>query len=657
MLALTLGLVIQSTPINVESPGIRLVNLIPKLASESRLGLSVVPYLENDVVAIRTMGRPWSEVKANLAKVLNATWEENDGRYILTQTSKQQKADLDARYACMKAKINRLKADLAPHYSPEAWSDREFGTWLARVTKPFTDEQDFKERVPEMVWQRRSEPSGRFLARLFNGIEPSILTKVGTSLEHHPFSDQSLALHAKLEAPTDQILTNLRSETELVRSVFGFEWKNGKPASSLRDATHWRLKLKELGEHSLFAEVSMLDTSGRVLTTVREFSNVAKYPEFEPLRGKSRLREFATSRLRASHDLDSSYNDGATAAEIESGNKERLKAIGLVGELCSRWSKAELEDPLGYLGGDDWRLYSEESAKPMIALLTDDGAGGAVAISSPRLSTGSFRADSDGWIIGMHRDPLWVRQNRVDRREMGKLFNTLATEWRTDRFGVDSTIRRIEIGAGVRRLRLDRMQPVLTLVSMLTENVGIRGLGVLFATLPRSSQDSLVRGQTLLVARQPEETRRTFLESFFFSDGLQELDPRIAAVAFPKVDEGMILSGNVTRTSGFEVVYPPRLGFEPGLRRNFLTFDELARWMAWGRLEPATEVAEATQENLNLFLYHQSSKNGGARMTETYVGKPVLKSAMMKVEALPSELRRRLVARGQELLRAKPDGN
>jgi hypothetical protein len=76
MLAMTLGLVIQSTPINVESPGIRLVNLIPKLAAEARLALSVVPALENDVVAIRTMGRPWGEVKVNLAKVLNATWEE-----------------------------------------------------------------------------------------------------------------------------------------------------------------------------------------------------------------------------------------------------------------------------------------------------------------------------------------------------------------------------------------------------------------------------------------------------------------------------------------------------------------------------------------------------------------------------------------------------
>ena len=102
MLALTLGLVIQGTPINVESPGIRMVNLIPKLASEARLSLSVVPSLENDVVAIRTMGRPWGEVKANLAKVLNATWEEKEGRFVLTQTAVQQKQDLEARYACMR---------------------------------------------------------------------------------------------------------------------------------------------------------------------------------------------------------------------------------------------------------------------------------------------------------------------------------------------------------------------------------------------------------------------------------------------------------------------------------------------------------------------------------------------------------------------------
>jgi hypothetical protein len=657
MLAMTLGLVIQSTPINVESPGIRLVNLIPKLASEARLSLSVVPYLENDVVAIRTMGRPWEEVKSNLAKVLNATWEEKDGRFVLTQTSEQQKQDLDARYGCIASKIRRLKEELAPHYAAEAWSETQFGTWLARVTKSFEPEQSLATRLPEMIWQRRSEPTGRFMSRLFNGIEPREFLKVGPTLEHHPFSDLQIPLHAQISVPTSAILASLNSEVEMVRSLPGFDWKNSQPSKTIRNAAHWQLKLTEAGADALIANVTLLDSRGESCQTISEFSNFPVPKLFEAMRGKPKLTEFAQIRLRDASKLDSSYNDGATAQQIEAGNKERLEAIGFVRELCIQWSKSEREDPLGYLGGDGWRLFSEESGKPMLSLLSDDGSNEVVTPQSPASTGGTYRADTMGWIIGMQRDPYYVRQNRVDRRGMGWLFNALASDWKSGRFGVDNTSRRIELGAAAWRLQLSRMPAALQLASTITSPAEVKGLGILFATLPEGSRNSLSRGGVLPIARQNDETRRIFREGFYLSGELKELDPRIAAVAFPKVDDGMMLSGSTERKSGFEVVYPPRLGFEAALRRNFLSFDEMARWFASGKIKPETEVAEATQENLSLFLYYQGVGKSTKRLTETYPGKPVLKATMTKIGELAPALRNRLLERGQELLRAKPDGD
>lgn len=54
MLAVTLGLVLQSTPVTFESPGIRLVNLIPALSKSVGVPMRVAKHMENDVVAIRT---------------------------------------------------------------------------------------------------------------------------------------------------------------------------------------------------------------------------------------------------------------------------------------------------------------------------------------------------------------------------------------------------------------------------------------------------------------------------------------------------------------------------------------------------------------------------------------------------------------------------
>lgn len=54
MLAVTLGLVLQSTPVTFESPEIRLVNLIPALSKAVGVPMRVAKHMENNVVTIRT---------------------------------------------------------------------------------------------------------------------------------------------------------------------------------------------------------------------------------------------------------------------------------------------------------------------------------------------------------------------------------------------------------------------------------------------------------------------------------------------------------------------------------------------------------------------------------------------------------------------------
>jgi len=442
MLALTFGLLVQLTPINVESPGIRLVNLIPKLAMEARLALSVVPALENDVVAIRTMGRPWGEVKSNLAKVLNATWEEKDGRFILAQTPEQQAADLATRYECMKAKIQKLKDDFEPYYSANEWSDREFATWIARKTKKFDPETKGMARLPEIVWRRRSDPNGRFLARFFHSATPEMFVQNGTEWYNRPYSDVPMALHQTISLDTRKMLQTYKDERER------FQLSQDRPPDAIplsndyKNSAHWKLNFLEEMDGKLSLAIDFMDSQGIYTDGVAEFGDYTDPSHYEGLRGKSKLSEFASERFSATYDMLGEYDKEVTKEDLAAQDKAKK----LVQELCAEFAKAEAEDPLRYLSGDEWRLFSEEQGKPMIALLADGIDNLVVMKSHPKLPSGLYRADSEGWIFGMQRDPFYVRSHRVPRQKLAKMMARLAVHTKALSGDLASIENELELG-------------------------------------------------------------------------------------------------------------------------------------------------------------------------------------------------------------------
>ena len=330
MLALTFGLLVQLTPINVESPGIRMVNLVPKLAVESRLALSVVPSLENDVVAIRTMGRPWGEVKANLAKVLNATWEEKDGRFVLMQTSEQQAADLATRYDCMRGKIAKLKKDFEPHYSATAWTDVQFTQWVNRATKKLDREVKGAARMSEMLWRRRSNPSGRFLARFLHSVTPESLVQVGPSWEGVYFSDVRMALHTPLSFDTSAMLQNLKDENTMLKNSEIRPIESQGLSKTAANSAHWTLSFDEDMGDDLSIMIDFFDAQGKSTDGIYDFGDFSDPSHIEGLRGKSPLTEFAIERFQAAEQLELGYGEEETADVKKRIENSRRLARGVV---------------------------------------------------------------------------------------------------------------------------------------------------------------------------------------------------------------------------------------------------------------------------------------------------------------------------------------
>ena len=646
MLALTLGLVIQTTPINVESPGIRLVNLIPKLASEAKVSLSVVPYLENDVVAIRTMGRPWGEVKANLAKVLNATWEEKDGRFILTQTSEQQAADLATRYECMKAKIQKLKDDFTPYYSANEWTDREFTAWLARKNKKFDPETKGPARLPEIVWRRRSDPNGRFIARFFHLATPEMFVQNGTEWYCRPYADVQMALHQTLSLDTRKMIQTFKDERERFQLAQDRPSRSDNLGLKYKDSAHWKLNLVEEMDGKLSVAIDFLDSKGIYTDSVSDFGDYSDPSHYEGLRGKSKLSEFGSERFSATVDMLSPYDTEVTKETLASQDK----ATKLVQELCAEFAKAEAEDPLRYLSGDEWRLFAEEQGQPMIALLADGIDNLVVMKSHPKMPSGLYRADADGWIIGMQRDPFYVRNHRVPRQQLGKLMARLAVHSEGASGDLASIESELELGFMRFQSNLRWCPAIDNLADSFISSTSAGKLGDLYASLDAGLRRTLLSGQVLRIDRQSPDTRRLFRERLYLESGLDDLDRRIPAVAFPGVDEGMLLTGRVGVEAGFFLRYPDEVDNRLAPQLRFMNFDGLARYVAEGDFDPKVEVATANRTTLNLELFYRQVSANGPSVEDFHWGLPKPTSQFTALGQLPQAFKLKLLERGKKLL-------
>jgi hypothetical protein len=649
MLALTLGLVVQGTPINVESPGIRVVNLVPKLAAESRLALSVVPSLENDVVSIRTMGRPWGEVKANLAKVLNATWEEKDGRFILAQSSEQQRADLVTRYECMRAKIQKLKDELEPYYSANEWSDRELAIWLARATKKFDPETKGASRLPEIVWRRRSDPSGRFMARFFRSTAPEMFLQHGPSWEQVVYSDLTLPLHQKLNIDARSVIEKFKTESEMFKTTPGRPLGSFRPSEETKLSEHWELRFIEEFDGKLSVAMWFYDSNGVYTDDATDFGDYNDASQYEGLSGKSELTKFAEERFSETTNLLSDFDEPPSSAD----RKAHGSALKLVHELCEALKNAETRDPLAYLGGDDWRLFSKERQSPMISLLADASENRVVMPTHPKLTTGAYRADSSGWILGMQRDPYYVRKHRVDRRQLSKLMAELAVYPGYPSDPINEIDKEVSLKFSRWKHHLEWMPAVDQLVQSMLGYTPMGDLGAVYSALDAGTRSRLHADQSIAISQQPEEARRAYREMLYLAPAMYGLDDRLPAVAFPKVDDGMVFWCTFVKEEGFFLKFPKNEDNTVAPHLNFVDFDGLAQFFADTSTDKQTQVAFASRTSLTLFLQFQRANSSSPKMTSIFNASPKTKSEFIRLDQLSKDFVSKLKERAERL---KDDG-
>ena len=188
----------------------------------------------------------------------------------------------------------------------------------------------------------------------------------------------------------------------------------------------------------------------------------------------------------------------------------------------------------------------------------------------------------------------------------------------------------------------------------MTSDSNSGALGALYASLPQLSRANLLSGRPVAISQQSEETRRVYRETLYLANSMDDLDERIPPVAFPRVDEGMFLSGGSRVEDGYIVKSKGEEDVPADARAGFLSYDELAQYVHSGELKAEDGIATATRSVITLSLFFQRIAPNSPRIEDRYRGQPKPTSAFSMLSQLPPAFVAKLRQRGAKL--AATDG-
>lgn len=392
MLAVTLGLVLQSTPVTFESPGIRLSDLVREFGTQLGTSLRTSDELAEDSVSIVVEKRPWSEVSTHLARVTNATWTLEDGALMLRQTKEQISHDNDQRRKNLGSKIDLLRRSFPSSIVQKDWTLEDAKQWELAEANDLA-----KDRVSIL----NRGPMGRFMARI-------LATKcLESAVDSNPtFFDRRFVFgnaylgNETLPAAPDSLLAKLSNELHLLDRLVGTQ-----PRFPATRRAH--LMLCEYGIEFIHAEVSTEPL------TIRSFHRLF-----------GGYGEVAQRQLEVANDKEESpLRTLAPALEFahrefwEPPSPETVAALKELQSGKTHWT--------AYAGGRTWLKFAKGMKRPMIALLSQAYMNEVVKKDSGFATDGPIRIDSGEWILCSNRDLWRVRHQRVSQSEFLRFMNSV----------------------------------------------------------------------------------------------------------------------------------------------------------------------------------------------------------------------------------------
>jgi hypothetical protein len=425
----------QSTKVSLELRGVRMENAAPIIAKSLGLdSISIGPTLKNDVILLRAKDVDPEELKANFAKVLNATWEKRGDEWWFTQTTEQKIEDQRTydknRYQFFRDMVDKAKkkiAGLKPLDEAEC----------KRLVKEIKDISTMQlNRSNNAIWQKTSKideqgPTTRLGYRAALRITPEVWMKLTEQNPRVVFSTRPNSMQQPFPFRIDDLLGQTMDEQNQWSTYASGEPLRGPSVGDDEFSNYW---LGSLNEH----RQPFKSTDFYNVTMTLELKNQSIEFNAYDQKGKSTLNTNVSFYDYA--------DQGDYRAEYEKVKKKMVKLSGDAGEyldlvapmnmygyqnnfyqkispsLLAKMLQPEKIDPLS-IAAPDVILPSIESPNVIIVMSYYERAARYVDFKKSRYSqvTGKVLSDKDGWFLLSQPDPVAARKLMPDRQRLGNL--------------------------------------------------------------------------------------------------------------------------------------------------------------------------------------------------------------------------------------------
>ena len=427
----------QQPKVTLELRGVRLEVAAPILAKSFGMDLlQIGPTLANEVVLIRAKDADPEVLKANLAKVLNATWIQKKEGWWLTQTDEQKSAEQKIYQAGRYKFFSDLGTRTKKYWSNTKPLDDAECQRLLKETKAFakgsSNSNDYTAYDRSRKLDEQS-PLNRLAYRIAQRITPDVWMKLTEESPRTVFCVNPTAMQQPFPFRMDDLI-----------------------GMAIDEQNRWSNKVAEsaIGQSSTGSDFEISDYFGNLYGHVvpfkaTDFNNLTMVLDLnaQELEFISYDKKGRTSLQVSINTYDSgeSYAGGTVKEEIENVKKRMVKVTGDAAEfldlvspiipserspklsrqispsLLEKLIHPETSDPLS-IAAPDVFLRSVE-APYVVVVLSDNqllSRYPEYKASQDKPNDGVVLSGEAGWFLVRQENPIALRKLMLNRKKLGK---------------------------------------------------------------------------------------------------------------------------------------------------------------------------------------------------------------------------------------------
>jgi hypothetical protein len=429
----------QLPKVSLELRGVRLENAASELAKAFGMdGLEIGPSIKNDVILVRTKDVEPETLKANLAKVLNATWIHKKEGWWFNQTDDQKQAERKIyekeRYKVFTEMVEKSKKKLQTLKPFDEANCKQILKDLQMISKSHVD------RNNNTIWRRISKideqsPTSRFAYRASLRITPDIWMKLSDENPRMVFCNHPNSMQQPFPFPINDLISTAMDEQNQWSTFATGEPLRG-PSAGNGDYEGW-YGLGSLNDHrepfrtTDFSTVTMTvelnnqtiefnayDAKGKSVMN----SSVNNYDygdDFSESNYKDEFEKMKKKFVKVTGDAEE-YLDIVSPMNIYGRQTERKKPISP--SLLAKILHPEKIDPLSIAAPE---IYLQSIDTPNVVMVMNDNQR---SLRLPEFKDSRYTkymptniVDANGWFLLSSPNPNANRKSMPDRKKLGLL--------------------------------------------------------------------------------------------------------------------------------------------------------------------------------------------------------------------------------------------